>query len=164
MGLMTADFNVSFRGNPVAIPLVSTSAETWYRGSLIFQLLAGGVSKAYASGGLTGTPFIGISPFQQTIAAGGQGIVYVGPFIAIFPDTTAGLAVGDEGDDIGMATNGSDNWKDCVKYTTGIGADKAALIGNLVRFVSTTEVWVAVKDPCIYGVAKAAVSATAFHL
>lgn len=157
MATRTTDLPVAYKGVPTPFSVKVTSAETWYAGSLIWQLAAGGCTKTWAAS----LPFMGISPYQQVIAAGGEGLVYVGPFLAMLPDTTAGLAVGDEGDGIGMIAAG-DNWLDAVKYTTGIGADTASLIGRLLRYVSATEVWVAIKDPFFYGVAKAAATATLF--
>ena len=157
MATRTADLPCSFMGVPTPFSVKVTSAETWYKGSLIYQLAAGGCTKTWAAS----LPFIGISPHGQTIAAGGEGLIFMGPFVWKVPDTTAGLAVTDEGDDMGAIAAG-DNWLDVVKYTTGTGANTASMIGRLLRFVSVTEVYVAIKDPAFYCVAKAAATATLF--
>ena len=128
----TADLPCSFMGVPTPFSVKVTDAQTWFKGSLIFQL-----------------------------AAGGEGLIFMGPFIWKVPDTTAGLAAGDEGDDIQMPAAG-DDWLLCTKANAGIGTNTASLIGRLLRFVSVTEIYIAIKDPSFFGVSKAAATATLF--
>lgn len=157
MATRTTDLPCAFMGVPTPFSVSVTSAETWYKGSLIYQLAAGGCTKTWAAS----LPFIGISPHGQTISAGGEGLVFLGPFIWRVPDTTHGLGAGDEA--AGMqAVAAGDNWLDCTHAAAGVGTNTGSLIGRLLRFVSVTEVYVAIKDPSFWGVAKAAATATLF--
>ena len=129
MAARSTDLPVAYRGTPTPLPIVCTGVETWYAGSLIYSLVAGNATKTWAAS----LSFIGISPYNQVIAAGGTGLVYVGPYIAIFPeDTTAGVTIATEGDALGAIAAG-DNYKDLVAYTTGTGADTASLVGRIVK-------------------------------
>jgi hypothetical protein len=158
MATRTTDLPVAYRGVPTPFPVKVTSAETWYSGSMIFQLAAGGCTKTWAAS----LAFMGFSPYQQVIAAGGIGLVYLGPYIAMVPDTTAGLAVGDEADQIAMGTAG-DNWLDVVKAPQSVSTATFSLIGRLLRWVSVTEVYIAVKSADVYGVS-ASYGTTSFLL
>jgi len=148
MAARTTDLSVNYRGVPLSVPVVVTSAETWFAGSLIYRLAAGNATKTWA----TTLPFLGISPFQQVIPAGGQGIIYCGNIIAIFnEDTTGGVVLADEGDGL-YAEAAGDNYKDLVKRAPAAVVDGTSFVGTIFK-VLLPEVWVALKPVGVSGLA-----------
>lgn len=152
MAARTSDLPVAFRGNPVPINVKTTAAETWYAGSLIYRKAPGTAdcTKTWA----TTFAFVGISPYAQTTVAGGEGIVYVGPYIAIFPyATTGGVAGTDEGNAL-YAEAAGDNYMDLIVRAPVSVVTGASLVGHIFRF-NSPEVWVAIKPMGVAGYATA---------
>lgn len=159
MATRTTDMSCSFIGNPIPIGLLFTSAETLFKGSMIFGLAAGNCTKTWA----TTLPFVGFSPFGQTVAAGGVGIVYVGSYIAVLPQPTAAIAATAEHEAVGMGAAG-DNWMDAVISPLGAGATAGdSLIGRVLR-ITSTEVYLAVKSMDVYGISSTAYVAKSYQL
>ena len=150
MATRTTDLSVAYRGTPVPVGRIVTSAETWFAGSLIFNLAAGNATKTWASA----LPFIGISPYNQVIAAGGTGIVYYGSYIAIFSeDTTGGIVAGDEALTGLYAEAVGDNYKDLVKRLSSAVVVNTSFVGNIIKASVVTDIWVGIKPNGLSGAA-----------
>ena len=147
MAALTADVSIQYKANPVKFSVAADVATTYFAGSLIFGLVAGNATKVP----VTSLPFIGISAYQQVVAAGGEVECFVGPFIALLPPI-ATIAIADEQDFLIMDASGtlSDNPGDLVGAAYS-GADIVLdngdiLVAKILRVV-TAGIWISVHDP-----------------
>ncbi len=132
MAALSESLQISVVGESNSVQLVANSADTYFRGAVVYIDTDGGCQVAADGSDL----IVGICPREQTVAAGGLVEVIVSG--CVWLPLTSNLAASDEGLMLHMDVGGlTDNPDDADSTAGNAAAAGDVSIGRILRFTAT---------------------------